>query len=344
MPRKLASIQLVNGVKEVPDSHSLDVITVLGWEVVVKRSEFQPGDRVVYCEVDSILPEKEPFEFLRSKNFRVKTVKIRKQVSQGICFREQDVLEEEHIGKHEVGTDITEIMGVVKWEPAETFAGDLASTSGSGNQNANPHLGPFPDFIRKTDQPRLQNMPQILEEHKDSHFIVTEKLDGTSTTYFWNKGNFGICSRNRQILSGDVKPVPVYWTMAERLELAARMEQLGRNVAIQGEIIGPKIQKNKYEKDETDFFIFNVYDIDRAENVSFEVMQEVTKLLGLKMVPILSDKFKLMSSVPEMVAFSKDKSKIHKKTQREGVVIRHVDNGEISFKVISPAFLLKYDE
>ena len=100
--RKLASIQAVNAVEPIPNADAIERVRVLGWWVVCKKGEFQPGDPVVYCEIDSLLLELPPFEFLRKScykpaivqggqeiqraGFRIKTVRLRGQVSQGICF------------------------------------------------------------------------------------------------------------------------------------------------------------------------------------------------------------------------------------------------------------------
>ena len=101
--RKLASIQTVNAVEPIPNADAIERVRVLGWWVVSKKGEHKPGDKLVYCEIDSLLPERPEFEFLRPSSFkpaqtddlgnvtvaagfRIKTIKLRGQVSQGICF------------------------------------------------------------------------------------------------------------------------------------------------------------------------------------------------------------------------------------------------------------------
>jgi RNA ligase (TIGR02306 family) len=84
--RKLASIQKVVKVEPIENADSIEKLTVLGWSVVAKIGEFKEGDYCVFCEIDSILPDKPEFEFLRSKRFRIKTCRMRNTLSQGIVF------------------------------------------------------------------------------------------------------------------------------------------------------------------------------------------------------------------------------------------------------------------
>src|SRR4051812_39405747 len=101
--RTLASIQTINAVEPILNADAIEKIRVLGWWVVAKKGEHKLGDKVVYCEIDSLLPERPEFEFLRASSFkpaqvdetgsvvipagfRIKTIKLRGQVSQGICF------------------------------------------------------------------------------------------------------------------------------------------------------------------------------------------------------------------------------------------------------------------
>jgi len=158
--------------------------------VVTKKGDFSPAEKVVYCEIDSLLPERVEFEFLRASSFkpddapagfRIKLVKLREQVSQGICFP-LDILP--HNAPREEGADVTEMLGVVKWEPP-------MPVGMSGKVK-----GGFPGFLPKTDETRVQVLQEVLERNRGKTFSVTEKLDGTSFTAFLRDGVFGICSRN----------------------------------------------------------------------------------------------------------------------------------------------------
>lgn len=87
MERKLASIQRISSLSPIDGAEKILKATVLGWELVVAKADnFKVGDLVVYCEVDSVLPPKPEFEFLRERKFRIKTIKLKGQVSTGIIF------------------------------------------------------------------------------------------------------------------------------------------------------------------------------------------------------------------------------------------------------------------
>ena len=156
---RLASIQTVNAVEPIPNADAIEKIRVLGWWVVVKKGEHRPGDKLVYCEIDSLLPERPEFEFLRREQlqagpdrrrpaqtilpagFRIKTVKLRGQVSQGICFP-LSILPPG--APTEEGADVTDLLGVLKWEPPLPV--------GMGGKVK----GQFPGFLPKTDETRVQ--------------------------------------------------------------------------------------------------------------------------------------------------------------------------------------------
>jgi RNA ligase (TIGR02306 family) len=190
--RKLASIQTVNAVGSIPNADAIERVRVLGWWVVAKKGEHKSGDALVYCDIDSLLPERPEFEFLRATSFkpahddlpagfRIKTVKLRGQVSQGICFP----LAILPVGTAtEEGADVTDLLGVRKWEPPLPV--------GMGGKVK----GAFPGFLPKTDETRVQVLEPVLARHRGKTFHVTEKLDGTSFTAFLRDGVFGVCSRN----------------------------------------------------------------------------------------------------------------------------------------------------
>lgn len=158
--RKLVSIQEIKDVKPIENADKIEVVKILGWAVVVKKGEFKVGDKVVYAEIDSLFPEKEEFEFLRDRGFRIRTIRLRGQVSQGICFP-IDILPE---GEYEIGDDVTEILGVTKYEPPIP-----ACLSGRAK-------GTFPSFIEKTDETRVQVLQDRLTKFKGVKCVYSEKL------------------------------------------------------------------------------------------------------------------------------------------------------------------------
>jgi RNA ligase (TIGR02306 family) len=350
--RKLASIQTVNAAEPIPNADAIEKIRVLGWWVVVKKGEFKPGDKVVYCEIDSLLPERAEFEFLRPSSykpaitdgtgtvlqapgFRIKTIKLRGQVSQGICFP-LTVLPEGAPATEDA--DVTELLAVRKWEPPQT--GTSGRTRGS-----------FPGFLPKTDETRVQVLEKTIEKHRGLEFFVTEKLDGTSFTAFVREGEFGVCSRNMLLDTTDETSTLI--RLAKRLDLEAKLRALGaargHEVAVQGEVIGPGVQQNKYGLKQIALRVFNVFDVSAFRFFDHAHMLAAVDTLGLEVVPQLGTVV-LNHTVDELVALSEGMSVLNAKAQREGIVLRPLTEveddylGRLSFKAINPKFLLKYDE
>lgn len=351
--RKLASIQMVTEVKPIDGADAIEKIRVLGWWVVTKKGEYTVGDRVVYCEVDSLLPERDEFEFLRNNcfkpalvedgetvrpaGFRIRTIKLREQISQGICFPLSilpDGIEPE------LDREVTEELGIVKFTlptPAN-MKGRIK--------------GPFPGFLAKTDETRVQILEEVLNRHRGSTFFMTEKLDGSSFTAFISDGEFGICSRNLWLDETD--DGNDLSRLTSKLELADRLrtmrDALGFDVAIQGEVIGPGIQKNKYRLADVDLRVFNVFNIGTGRYIDYDKFDRAIASVGLSPVPFLGT-VELDHSIDDLVELSIGTSTLNAQTQREGLVLRPLVEtydetlgGRLSFKVINPKFLLKYDE
>ncbi len=352
--RKLASIQTVNAVEPIPNADAIERVRVLGWWVVAKKGDHKPGDTLVYCEIDSLLPVRPEFEFLRAGSFkparlneagvevlpagfRVKTVRLRGQVSQGICFP-LSVLPPG--APTEEGADVTDVLGVMKWEPPPP-AGMTGRVKGG-----------FPGFLPKTDETRVQVLEAALERHRGKTFYVTEKLDGTSFTAFLRRGTFGICSRNLWLDETDEGNVLARVARSLKLEegLRAARERLGFDVAVQAEVIGPGVQGNKYALPAVTLRVFNVLNVDARRLLDHAAGLAVLAELKLEAVPQLGT-LVLNHTVDELVAFAEGTSVLNPKVQREGVVLRPLAEeydedvgGRLSFKAINPKFLLKYDE
>jgi hypothetical protein len=370
--RKLASVQKIVSLTPIVGADKIEKATVLGWDVVVKKGDFKVGDYCVYCEIDSVLPDKPEFEFLRDRKFRIKTVKLKGQVSQGICFP-LDILPKQYFSNGlrkktgNEGDDVTELLGITKHDPQAVLEQKESDRIALITKNRfkkffmrypwyrrfifKPIRIPFPAWIRKTDEHRIQLFPHICEHHKDTVFSATEKLDGTSVTYFVIKNNlkwqfwkpylFGVCSRNFQLTKPDNQP---YWQVAEDMNIQQRLINLAklynsRSIVLQGEIIGEKIQGNKYHVSR-ELYLFNVIidgvqlDNDKANRWSWNE--------GFLFVPILNHEFKLPSTIKEAVEMAKGNSVIST-TIREGLVLRNYEKN-VSFKIINPDFLLRYDE
>lgn len=330
--RKLASIQTIDKLTPIPDADLIEVARILGWNVVVKKGEFQVGDLCVYCEIDSVFPDDNPeFAFLEKSRYRIKTKKLRGVVSQGICFP-LSILPE---NQYEVDQDVTDIIGIEKYEPKST-----AQLSGEIQ-------GLFPPFVSKTDETRVQTFGRALAKTVGLKCDFTEKLDGTSGTFFVNDGEFGVCSRNMQLKWGD----NVYHEMARKYDLGNKLRALGRNIAIQGEVVGAGIQgnKHKFEQDERKLFVFNVVDVETRNYMNNRQVEQFCKENGLLSVPILGE-VTIINDIDYFVDLSIGKSVIYPKTEREDIVIRALNDendpliGRFSFKAINPKFLLKYED
>lgn len=329
--RILASIQIISHLSLIPDAAAIEKAVVLGWSVVVKKSEFKVGDLCVYVEIDSILPAKPEFSFLEKNKYRVRTIRLRGQISQGICFP----LSILPAGNYAVGQDVTETLGVIKYEPPMPahLAGKIT--------------GPFPGFIPKTEEIRIQSCPQILSRYQDKEFYVTEKVDGTSMTVFVKGETMNVCSRKLCLVKDAGNTL---WKIAEALDLEKKLKDSGQKYALQGELAGEGIQKNVLKIRGQKFYIFNVYDFIGGCYLDWEDAEKLVLSWNLEMVPIVNENYRLPKTVDEIVAFTTRKSVVNPNTWLEGLVFRpkietyDEDLGRLSFKVVNPEFLLTHGE
>jgi RNA ligase (TIGR02306 family) len=343
MDRKLASVRKIIDLSLIEGADKIELATIDGWKVVVAKDvNHKVGDLIVYCEVDSFLPIREEFEFLRKtsfkkmgdqEGFRLKTIRLRGQISQGLIVP-LEVLLKHGISSDDVyeGLDVTGILGIIKYEPPIP-----AELSGKVK-------GLFPSFIRKTDEERIQNLASDYEKYRAKNklgmkFYVTEKLDGSSATFYFKDGVFGVCSRNLELLETEGN---TFWKVARELKLEDKMRGLGKNISIQSELIGESIQKNPYKIKGQTIRCFNLFDIDLQEYLSLSQFKDVMETLGLETVPMLNTDFELPKTIDELLKFADGKSELNPNFDREGLVIRSLDR-KISFKVISNKFLLKYE-
>jgi RNA ligase (TIGR02306 family) len=373
MERKLASIQRIESIAPIEGAESIEKATVLGWEVVVKKGDFLPGQLCVYCEVDSILPDRPEFEFLRDRKFRIRTIKLRGQVSQGICFP-MHILKDYRLKNVMTGTDVTEYLGVKKYDPqAEFERKETERAMATHNSRMDKLLKryswyrklfmkpknnrlPMPSFISKTDEDRIQNFPNACSDWYGVPFVATEKLDGQSATYFVipnpkrglfrKKWLFGVCSRNFQLMAPDNSS---YWEVAAKEEIEKKMlqwcESRNAGLIIQGEIIGRGIQGNKYGLADRQLYVFNImrcFPDGKKHKFSSATQNIMCLAMGLRGVPVIADPFYLPTTIHDAVEMTKGSS-VLENIPREGLVIRNYSQN-ISFKIINPDFLLKYSE
>ena len=325
--RHLVTVQQIEEIKPIEGADKIEAVRVKGWWVVNPKG-MKIGDKILYFEIDSFLPLKPEYEFLlrgssskkmivdgvERQGIKLKTIKLKGQLSQGLVMPIPTDLIIPEDG------DVTEQLGVIKYEapiPPEL----------SGKAKGN-----FPSFIPKTDEERIQNMSDVL-----CNFYVTEKLDGSSVTYFKKDGVFGVCSRNLELLDND----GTQWKLARSLNLL----EMPDNFALQGELVGEGIQKNPLKIKGHEVYFFNAYKIDAGRYLNFDDFVSLMSSLNLKTVPIVNDNFALPTNVDEMLLIAEGKSLLNPNSEREGIVVRPKNemqfNGQrLSFKAISNKYLL----
>jgi RNA ligase (TIGR02306 family) len=273
---------------------------------------------------------KEPREFEGVKGERLKTIKLRGQLSQGLLMPLSVVFELPPTTDVDiVGVDVTEVLGVKKWE--KPINAQLAGVC----------RGNFPSLIPKTDQERVQNLKKEIAAAQDDVFEITEKCEGSSMTVYRmvvdGEMTFGVCSRNMDLKETEGNS---FWVTARKDDIEAKMKAVDEfwSFAIQGELIGPNIQGNIYKLSQPEFRVFDVYDIQAGEYLPPDARRELIARMGLTHVPVLDDMFVLNDGIDELLALAEGKSRIGD-TEREGIVFKQAMGG-FSFKAISNKYLL----
>ena len=355
--RKLASIRQISEIYPIEGADLIVRIRVDDWYCVALKSEFNVGDLCVYFEIDSFIPIMPQVEHLRARAYkkmgdkegiRIKTIRLKGQIAQGLAlpihtffdmFADSKFDEGQELSEYFfVGNDVSELIGVEKYEqpiPLE-LAGRVK--------------GNFPNFIKKTDQDRCQNIGyRIFNDYKDTTYEITMKLDGTSFTGFY-KDEPGVCGRNWQLQMDE-------WNASNalvRLFIDSGMQSVlqthGKNIAVQGELMGPKIQGNREGLTAYTLYVFDIYDINTQQQLNPDNRRDTLQALYdlgmnremVQHVPIFAYGVTLndmgINSVAEMLADADGPSIVH--AVSEGKVYKSMD-GQFSFKAISDKFLLK---
>jgi RNA ligase (TIGR02306 family) len=336
--RKLASIRTITAIEPIPGADRIEVATVAGgWRVIVKRGEYQVGDRAVYFEIDSFLPEGNPqWQFLLDRSSRefngqrghvLRTVKLRGVYSQGLLLPLEPTCQNIESELFD-GLDVSYPLGIVKYEPPIPAA--LAGLT----------KGLFPSWIRKTDQTRVQNLADRFADYTDKMFQVQEKLEGSSVTFYLRSGEFGVCSRNLELQRTDDN---TFWKVAIENDIEGKLRQhsYGWDIAIQGELVGPGIQGNIYKLSKHEVRFFDVFNIAAgAYLIPSEALRLIEKM-GLTFVPVLGEYvFTENTTVDKLLEMADGNSALFP-TQREGLVFKFVGDGGLTFKVISNSYLEK---
>ena len=341
--RKMATVRRIDEIRPIEGADAIEAAVVGGWVVVIKKGEFRAGDLAVYLEIDSWVPHavapflskgQEPREYNGVKGERLRTVKLRGQVSQGLLLPLSILprsLGFEFATDKTVGEDVSLWLGIQKWEPPipASLSGDVE--------------GVFPTVVPKTDQERIQNLTEELKTwQSNSAFTweVTEKLDGSSMTVFVHGDREGVCSRNWSLKETAGNTL---WSVARRERLIEKVRQTGRNLALQGELIGEGIQGNAYNVKGQDFRLFDIYDIDRGEYLGPLERRVFAETHGIKHVPVLATEMVIEEWVTGLLTMADGVSTLNPKANREGLVFKCNTFGGPSFKAISNKWLIKND-
>ena len=341
MSRKLASIQMIHDIVPIPDADRIELAKVLGWQCVVPKGQFTKGDLCVYFEIDSFLPVRPEFEFLRSSSFvknevlgegyRIKTKKLRGQLSQGLVLSISAFPGLEGVC---LGDDVTERLGVKKWEIEER-----ATTGGT-------IIGSLSLDVPHTDETRIQAVPELLEAFRGWDYYITTKMDGSSHSISLDGTGFHVCGHNYEYKDGS------FYEFVKKNRLEKRMRYLmaveGISVlTVQGEFCAPGIQRNRLRLKKPEWYVFTVR--INGKRVGLEKTMEVCERLGMPMVPVEEVGNNLPVKYPTVEALlARADGSYPNGGPKEGLVIRTVEpvfssliGGPLSFKVINNKYLLK---
>ncbi len=362
--RKLVTIRKIADLEPIKGADRIECATVDGWELVVKKNEFKKGDFCVFFEIDSFLPDNEIFSFLGTpktyqgkKGHRLKTIRMRKQISQGLALPIH-TFNDLSLNTIKEGDDLTGALGVTKYDVAD------AKIKSGGLQGGQTY-GKFPNIIPKTDQARVQNIfGKYSNKFRDTAYEETLKLDGSSMTCYkieqqltWSQKllklikldfsgsvHFGVCSRNLEKSKSDNSD---FWKAAKKYNIE---QELPLGFAIQGELIGPKIQKNHEKVSELEYHVFDVFDIEKQEFLKPSDRYIFVSNMTVPHVKVINTHFKVFdeySDVKELLARVEGES-MNSGTISEGRVYKPVNGGKstntMSFKVINNKYLLKCED
>ena len=267
----VATIERVVSKKQHDNADSLEIVQILGWDVVCKKDEFQVGELVVFINIDSIVEPNTHFQFLASKNYRIKPIKIRGKISQGLCLSLKILKDFTNKTNFDEGEDISEIIKASHYEKPVP------------RKMTGKHKGTFPSFLIKTDEHNLRNYPHSLKEIAEKDIYMTKKMDGCSATYYIKNGNFGVCSRTLELQPDE----NIYWSIVKKYDLAYKLLSAGMDIAIQGEIYGPNIQGNPNGSSSICFAAFNLYQIKGNRYEGFDKFIDFCSQYEIPTVPMI---------------------------------------------------------
>ena len=346
--RKLASVQRIWKIEPIDGADRIELAYVLGWQCVVNRGQFQPMDLAVYFEIDSFLPIRPEFEFMRTSSyrktdimgegFRLRTMKFRGQISQGLLL---PISEFSEIAEDiEPGSDVTEILGVRKWEIEEK-----ATTGGTV-------IGSLPIDVPHTDETRIQAEPDLIRDFAGLEYYISTKMDGSSHSVSIDEDGFHVTGHNYEYRD-DGKSAFYELVKRDDIETGIRRyyeENHLQLLTVQGEFCAPGIQKNRVKLSRPEWYVFTIR-VD-GKRVGLKKMQEICDELNLQMVPIEEIGSDLPSRYPTVEALlERADGEYPKGGRKEGIVIRPTEpvyndriSAALSMKVVNNKYLLKNED
>ena len=346
--RKLASIQRIWKIEPIEGADRIELAHVLGWQCVVNKGQFQPMDTAVYFEIDSFLPIRPEFEFMRSSSykktdimgegFRLRTLRFRGQISQGLLLPVDTFSELSR--ELEVGEDVSEQLHVRKWEIEER-----ATTGGTV-------VGTLPYDIPHTDETRVQENPELIKEFTGLEYYISTKMDGASHSIGIDESGFHVTGHNYEYKDdGSSSFYNLVKERGYREKVEAFMQQEGlKTLTIQGELCAPGIQRNRLRLVKPEWYVFTIR--ENGKRVELQKLLAVCEALGLKHVPIEEVGTDLPSKYPTVEALlARADGEYPKGGRKEGIVIRPTEpvfcsliSASLSMKVVSNKYLLKSED
>lgn len=341
--RKLVTIRKVSSVEPIEGADKIELVKIDGWQVVSQKGTFKPGDYALFHEVDSFLDHTKPQYAFLAKNAikwngregaRIKTIRLRGQLSQGLALpisEFPDIVDVLNNNEKALEEDFSHYVGAVKWEKISGFLGGTAR-------------GNFPSFIPKTDEERIQNVFNKID--RNVFYQVTQKMDGSSMTVYVKDGQFGVCSRNFDLVDTEDN---LFWKAAKKYDLQNLLLSHDiKDIAFQGELIGPSVNNNRHKLTELQFRVFNIFDIANQKYLSPLVANGMTDLLGLQHVPVLDIMQFKFDTIEQALTYAEEvqsgEGVVFKMCLEKSNLQNYAKKPPHSFKIISNKYLLEHDE
>ena len=346
--RKLTSIQRIWKIEPIEGADRIELAHVLGWQCVVNKGQFQPMDIGVYFEIDSFLPIRPEFEFMRAtsykksdvmgEGFKLRTMRFRGEISQGLLLPLSQF--PQIPAETDIGTDVTELLGVKKWEIEERV-----TTGGTA-------IGTLPYDIPHTDETRVQEEPALIQAFAGLEYYISTKMDGSSHSIGIDENGFHVTGHNYEYKDDGTSS---FYELVkargyrEKMEAFAKKENL-TTFTVQGELCAPGIQQNRLRLIKPEWYVFTIR--ENGKRVGLRRMLEICDLLGLEHVPIEEVGMDLPSKYPTVEALlARADGDYPKGGKKEGIVVRPTEpvfcpliSASLSMKIVSNKYLLKNEE